>query len=64
MVTSCATCAAAYKSSGMLRCFHYLELIFGCEMDMDAYNDVFGELWDPANPRNFETIDSDEPFFK
>ena len=48
----------------MLRCFHYLELIFGCEMDMDAYNDVFGELWDPANPRNFETIDSDEPFFK
>ena len=64
MVTSCATCAAAYKSSGMLRCFHYLELIFGCEMDMDAYNDVFGELWDPANPRNFEIIDSDEPFFK
>jgi fumarate reductase (CoM/CoB) subunit B len=64
MVAACATCAAAYKSSGMLRCFHYLELLFGCEMDMDAYNDVFGELWDPANPRNFGTIDSDEPFFK
>ena len=64
MVTSCATCAAAYKSSGMLRCFHYLELIFGCEMDMDAYNDVFGELWNPDNPRSFAAFDSDEPFFQ
>ena len=63
MVTSCATCAAAYKSSGALMCRHYLELLFGEEMDMDAYDAVFGKLWDPSDADYLGTFEDEEPFF-
>lgn len=63
LVTSCATCAATYKSSGAVQCCHVLELVFDQPMDMDAYDATFETLWNPDDPRFLGTFDSDEPFF-
>ncbi|MBR2522282.1 MAG: (Fe-S)-binding protein [Coriobacteriales bacterium] len=46
LVTCCATCAAAFKGSGYLpNSFHYLELLLGCEMDMNGYYRVMDSVW-------------------
>ena len=63
LVSGCATCAASYKFSGAVQAAHYLELLFGFDMDMGTYGNAIDTLWDPQNERNLDNFPVDRPFF-
>ena len=64
MIVACANCASTFKSSGSIKCMHYLEILFDEPMDMDAYNEALDKLWDPENTEFFlDRFSEDVPFF-
>ncbi len=62
-ISGCANCASAYKATGAVRAYHYLELILGAEMDMDLYNSALARLWDPSDELSLESFPVDRPIF-
>ncbi len=65
LITSCATCASTYKSSGAVNCHHYLELLFDEEMDLDTLNYALDQLWEIQDGQSEPLInkfDDDTPF--